>query len=126
MEGQIKKVISSSLLLESKKNNIELKDLRIKMVLAKDFSSTECFILNKTVEVKELGWSSILGFALMSFKMLVVNKITDALKRIANENNIDMVNINARIYSIDDKGTANIYIYDSGKPVKSISVSEII
>jgi|LakMenE18May11ns_1017448.scaffolds.fasta_scaffold9958642_10 hypothetical protein len=126
MEGQIRKVMTSTLLSESKKRNIELKDLRVKMALSKDESSTECFVMNKTTEVSELGWQSILGFALMTFKMIVVNKITDSLKRISGECGIDKKNINARIYSIDQNGTPNIYIYDGGKPIKQIELSEII
>ena len=51
MEGQIRKVMTSTLLSESKKRNIELKDLRIKMTLSKDESSTKCFVMNKTNEV---------------------------------------------------------------------------
>lgn len=126
MEGQIRKVMTSTLLSESKKRNIELKDLRVKMALSTDESSTECFVMNKTTEVSELGWKSILGFALMTFKMIVVNKITDSLKRISGECGIDKKNINARIYSIDQNGTPNIYIYDGGKPIKQIELSEII
>jgi len=126
MEGQIRKVMSSTLIAESTKVKVPLKDLRIKMVLAKDESSTECFILDKTTEIKELGWQSILGFALMTFKMMVVTKITESLKRIADENSINRHDINARIYSIDEKGTPNIYIYNGKKAFKQIEINDIV
>ena len=101
LEGQITSVMRSALNSTSKSQNVGLKDLRIKMKLNEGYTSTECISMIKTDEIGALSWSNMLGLKAIAFKGIVVDKITNSLIRLANENSIDKFEINARIYAKD-------------------------
>jgi hypothetical protein len=125
LNEQIESVMRSALLSTTKSHSINLKDVRIKMVLTSDWSSVDCFILNKVTEIEPISWGRILGMKAI-FKGVIIDTICNSLKRLGQENNVDLNDINARIYAIDEKGTPNIYLYNGVKPLKKINLSEII
>jgi hypothetical protein len=126
LEGQIKSVMRSALNSTSKSQNVGLKDLRIKMKLNDGFTSTECTSMVKTDEIGALSWSKMLGLKAIAFKGIVVDKITNSLIRLANENSIDKFEINARIYAKDLDGNPSIYLYNGTKPFKQIELKDIL
>lgn len=126
IEGQITSVMRSALIGTSKSQNVGLKDLRIKMKLNSRGNSTECTSMNKTDEIGELSWSKILGLKAIAFKGIVVDKITNSLVRLANENSIEQFEINARVYAKDGDGNPSIYLYNGTKPLKQIELKDIL
>lgn len=126
LEGQITSVMRSALNSTSKSQNVGLKDLRIKMKLNEGLTSTECISMVKTDEIGALSWSKMLGLKAIAFKGIVVDKITNSLIRLANENSIDKFEINARIYAKDLDGNPSIYLYNGTKPFKQIELKDIL
>ncbi len=123
-DGMIEGVMRSALNSISKKDKISLKELRIKMQLNKEINSVNCSILKGKEYVSELSWARILGIKFI-FSNAIVDNIKNMLIKLSNENDIEPIEINARIYSIDEKGTPNIYIYNSKKPIKKINLSDL-
>ena len=126
LEGQITSVMRSALNSTSKSQNVGLKDLRIKMKLNEGYTSTECISMIKTDEIGALSWSNMLGLKAIAFKGIVVDKITNSLVRLANENSIEQFEINARVYAKDGDGNPSIYLYNGTKPLKQIELKDIL
>lgn len=126
LEGQITSVMRSALISTSKSHNVGLKDLRIKMKLNQECTSTECISMIKTDEISSLSWSKMLGLKAIAFKGIVVDKITKSLIRLSNENSISEFEINARIYAKDLDGNPSIYLYNGTKPFKQIELKDIL
>jgi hypothetical protein len=124
-EEVVEGVMRSALLSISKKDKISLKDVRIKMQLNEAENSVNCSLLNGKDYVNDLSWAKILGMKVI-FANVIIDKIKNSLIRLSNENEIEPININARIYAIDESGKPNIYIYNSKKPLKKIELSEIL
>jgi transglutaminase/protease-like cytokinesis protein 3 len=124
-EEVVEGVMRSALNSISKKDNISLKDLRIKMELNDSKNSVECSILEGTEYKNDLSWSRILGMKVV-FSNIIIDTIKKSLMRISREKNIEADDINARIYAIDNNGTPNIYIYNAKKPLRKIELSEIL
>lgn len=123
-EEMIEGVMRSALNSISKKDKISLKELRIKMQLNKEINSVNCSILKGKEYVSELSWARILGIKVF-FSNIIIDRIKNMLIELSKENDIEPIQINARIYSIDEKGTPNIYIYNSKKPIKKINLSDL-
>ena len=123
-EEMIEGVMRSALNSISKKDKISLKELRIKMQLNKEINSVNCSILKGKEYVSELSWARILGIKVF-FSNIIIDRIKNMLIELSKENDIEPIEINARIYSIDEKGTPNIYIYNSKKPIKKINLSDL-
>jgi hypothetical protein len=124
-QEMVEGVIRSSLKSISKKDQISLKDLRIKMQLNDNQNSVECSILKSTEFISDLSWARILGMKVV-FANVVIETIKNSLLRLAVENEIPFHEINARIYAIDESGTPKIYIYNGKKPLIKIEVSDIV
>ena len=124
-EKVVEGVMRSALSSISKKDKISLNDLRIKMQLTEDKKSVECFILEKIDFRNNLSWSRILGMKFV-FANIIIDSIKNSLLRLSKENAIEISDINARIYAIDDTATPNIYIYNGKIPIKKISLSDIL
>ena len=124
-EEVVEGVMRSALLSISKKDKIFLKDLRIKMELNESKDSVKCSILQGKEYVSDLSWARILGMKVV-FANIVIDSIKNSLLRLSAENDVEPNDINARIYAIDEKGSPNIYIYNSKKPLKKIELSEIL
>lgn len=123
-EEQIESVMRGALLSASKSNNISLQDLRIKMRLTQGKDSTECITLNKTEEIGELTWSKVLGLKVV-LKSMIVGTITKMLLNMANENEIDLSEVNVRVFAKDMKGSPLLYLFDGGKRIKEVNLSEL-
>ena len=123
-EEMIESVMRSALNSVSKKDQISLQKLRIKMQLDADKKSINCSILNEKEYISELSWARILGMKVI-FVNVIVDTIKNMLIRLSTENEIELTEINARIYAIDETGTPNIYIYNSKKPIKKIKLSDL-
>jgi hypothetical protein len=124
-EEVVEGVMRSALNSISKKDNISLKDLRIKMELNDSKNSVECFIFEGTEYKNDLTWARILGIKIV-FANIIIDTITKSLIRLSIENEIEANDINARIYAVDKNGTPNIYIYNAKKPVRKIQLSDIL
>lgn len=109
----------------SKKDKISLQELRIKMELNQEKNSVCCSILKGKDYVSEVSWIRILGIKII-FSNVIIDKIKNLLIDLSKENSIEAIDINARIYSIDEKGTPNVYIYNSKKPIKKIPLSYFV
>ena len=118
-------VMRSALTSISKKDKISLQELRIKMELNDSKNSVECCILQGKEIVSDLSWSRILGLKVV-FANVIIDKIKSSLFKLSEENKIELSEINARVYAIDENGTPNIYIYNGKKPLKKIELSEIL
>jgi hypothetical protein len=118
-------VMRSALTSISKKDKISLQELRIKMELNDSKNSVECSILQGKEIVSDLSWSRILGLKVV-FANVIIDKIKSSLFKLSEENKIELSEINARVYAIDENGTPNIYIYNGKKPLKKIELSEIL
>lgn len=126
LDEQAKSIMKSALLSTSKGKKIELKDLRIKMILTDDLGDTKCYALNKTEVVEELSWSNVLGLKAIAFKRSIVTGISSRLHELAEQNGISKREINARIYAKDPNGTAGLYLYDGAKPLKQLDINDLI
>jgi hypothetical protein len=124
-EEVVEGVMRSALMSISKKDKISLKNLRIKMQLNDSQNSVECSILEGTEYKNDLSWARILGIKVV-FASVIIETIKNMLVNLSFVNEIEPKEINARIYSIDEKGTPNIYIYNGKKPLKKISSSDLI
>lgn len=124
-EKVVEGVMRSALSSISKKDKISLNDLRIKMQLTEDKKSVECFILEKTDFRNNLSWSRILGMKFV-FANIIIDSIKNSLLRLSKENGIEISDINARIYAVDNTATPNIYIYNGKIPIKKIELSDIL
>ena len=118
-------VMRSALTSISKKDKISLQELRIKMELNDSKNSVECSILQGKEIVSDLSWSRILGLKVV-FANVIIDKIKSSLFKLSEENKIELSEINARVYAIDENVTPNIYIYNGKKPLKKIELSEIL
>jgi len=125
LNEQVESIMKSALISATKNHNINLKDVRIKMFLSSDMESVDCVILDKTREIESISWTKILGMKVV-FKGVVVDKICKSLKRLSNEEQTLLKDINARIYSIDGKGTPSIYLYGAKTPIRIVNLNEII
>ena len=125
LNEQVESIMKSALISATKNHNINLKDVRIKMFLSSDMESVDCVILDKTTEIESISWTKILGMKVV-FKGVVVDKICKSLKRLSNEEQTLLKDINARIYSIDGKRTPSIYLYGAKKPIRIVNLNEII
>ena len=123
-EEMIESVMRSALNSVSKKDQIPLQKLRIKMQLDADKKSINCSIYKEKEYISELSWARILGIKVI-FVNVIVDTIKNMLIRLSTENEIELTEINARIYAIDETGTPNIYIYNSKKPIKKIKLSDL-
>lgn len=123
-EEMIKSVMRSALNSVSKKDKISLQKLRIKMQIDSDKKSINCSILKEKEYISEISWARILGIKVV-FVNVIVDTIKNMLIRLSTENEIELTEINARIYAIDETGTPNIYIYNSKKPIKKIELSDL-
>ena len=123
-EEMIESVMRSALNSVSKKDQISLQKLRIKMQLDADKKSINCSIYKEKEYISELSWARILGMKVI-FVNVIVDTIKNMLIRLSTENEIELTEINARIYAIDETGTQNIYIYNSKKPIKKIKLSDL-
>ncbi len=123
-EEMIESVMRSALNSVSKKDQISLQKLRIKMQLDGDKKSINCSIYKEKEYISELSWARILGIKVI-FVNVIVDTIKNMLIRLSTENEIELTEINARIYAIDETGTPNIYIYNSKKPIKKIKLSDL-
>ena len=72
LNEQIESVMRSALLSTTKSHSINLKDVRIKMVLSTDWSSVDCFILNKVTEIEPISWGRILGMKANLRELLLI------------------------------------------------------
>jgi hypothetical protein len=124
-EEVVEGVMRSALLSISKKDKISLKDLRIKMELNDAQNSVNCSIFQSKEYVGDLTWVRVLGMKVI-FASIIIETIKKSLLRLSTENDIIPIDINARVYAIDEKGNPNIYIYNGKKPVKKIELSEIL
>jgi hypothetical protein len=124
-EEVVEGVLRSALTSISKKEKISLQELRIKMELNNEHNSVNCSFLQGKEYVSDLSWARILGMKVV-FSNIIIESIKNSLFRLSNENQIELGEINARIYAIDEKGTPNIYIYNGKKPLKKIEISEFL
>lgn len=126
IKGQIKSVMEESLVKFSKELNIPIQDFRIKMKLDESLERPICIALNKTTEIKNLEWRSILGFLRSAFEGQITSFIADKLSSLSNDNNLDKKDVNIRFYAVDMKGTSKMHFYNGVKPIKEISIDEFI
>ena len=124
-EEVVEGVMRSALTSISKKDKISLQELRIKMELNNEQNSVNCFVLQGKEYVSDLSWARILGIKVF-FSNIIIDRIKNMIIELSKENDIEPIEINARIYSIDEKGTPNIYIYNGKKPLKKIEISEFL
>ena len=124
-EGQIESVMRGALLTASKSNDISLQDVRIKMKLTPSKESTECQTLNKTDIVGELTWSKILGLKVV-LKGVIVSTITKILLTLSEQNSIKRDEVNVRVFAKDSNGNPMMYLFDGGKRIKEVNLSEVL
>jgi len=124
-EEVVEGVMRSALTSISKKDKISLQELRIKMELNNEQNSVNCSILKGKEYVSDLSWSRILGMKVV-FANIIIETIKKSLLRLAQENEVNPIEINARVYAIDEKGTPNIYLYNGKKALNKINLSEIL
>lgn len=94
------------------------------MQLDGDKKLINCSIYKEKEYISELSWARILGIKVI-FVNVIIDTIKNMLIRLSTENEIELTEINARIYAIDEIGTPNIYIYNSKKPIKKIKLSDL-
>ena len=126
LDEQVRGVMRSALVSTSKNLNISLKELRVQMRLKEGLEGSECFALKGTKKVGEVKWSSILGVKAMPFKRSIVGNVTNRLHELAEQNDIDKNEINARVYATDVHGTPKMHLYNGNKPLKAIDINELI
>lgn len=124
-EDVVEGVMRSALTSISKKDQISLKELRIKMQLNETQLSVVCAVIKGTEHITDLTWARILGVKVV-FANVIIEKIKTSLLRLSEEHTIHSHEINARIYAVDEKGTPNIYIYNGKKPFRKIELKEIL
>lgn len=124
-EEIVEGVMRSALTSISKKDKISLQELRIKMELNNEQNSVNCSVLQGKEYVSDLSWSRILGMKVI-FATIIIETIKKSLLRLAQENEVNPIEINARVYAIDEKGTPNIYLYNGKKALNKINLSEIL
>lgn len=124
-EEVVEGVMRSALTSISKKDKISLQELRIKMELNDEQNSVNCYILKGKEYISDLSWSRILGMKVI-FASIIIETIKKSLLRLSKENKVYPIEINARVYAIDEKGTPNIYLYNGKKALNKINLSEIL
>lgn len=124
-EEVVEGVMRSALTSISKKDKISLQELRIKMKLNDEQNSVNCYILKGKEYISDLSWSRILGMKVI-FASIIIETIKKSLLRLSKENKVYAIDINARVYAIDEKGTPNIYLYNGKKALNKINLSEIL
>ena len=124
-EEIVEGVMRSALTSISKKDKISLQELRIKMELNNEQNSVNCSVLQGKEYLSDLSWSRILGMKVI-FATIIIETIKKSLLRLAQENEVNPIEINARVYAIDEKGTPNIYLYNGKKALNKINLSEIL
>ena len=124
-EEIVEGVMRSALTSISKKDKISLQELRIKMELNNEQNSVNCSVLQGKEYLSDLSWSRILGMKVI-FATIIIETIKKSLLRLAQENEVNPIEINARVYAIDENGTPNIYLYNGKKALNKINLSEIL
>lgn len=120
--------IQSALIKVTKESGIPSQDVRIKLSLKKSFigNSLKSTLLNKTSDVKDIDLKSLLG--LNAFEYVIVGKfLTDTLSKKASQ--IDGASdqtIDARICTRTSDYFPSVYLFNEGKYVREITVSELV
>jgi hypothetical protein len=126
LEGKVKGIMKDALNSASKKHQIPLKEVRIYIRLTDCKTDAKLLIHHKTQFITELKWNDLLGFALMAFKGAIVGRIVERLHQVADEYQIEKENVVAKVYAIDDKGSASLFLYNHREAVKQLDISALI
>lgn len=122
-EKEILEKIVDALKQASKGNEIELKDVRIKISYSKEKSKLIFEIMNKTAIVCSTTIAQMFNLmAVIAF--MVVNRVEQKFNLIAKDNNISKDELNIRISMGVD--TPNAYMFKNGERIRQILTEEII
>lgn len=107
-------------------SSIDKKDIRVKIVIDKGFiaDSVRCSLLNKTDFVHDIEIRNLLGLNPME-AILVSKYLSGTLGKLAENENIPKENVNARIYTKSEDYTPSVYLYNSGKAIRPITIEEL-
>tara|TARA_R110000868_G_scaffold362623_11_gene624792 strand:+ start:1439 stop:1828 length:390 start_codon:yes stop_codon:yes gene_type:complete len=124
---KITSTMKSALINASKKHNVPLAKLRLKINIKND--EAICIALNSTETIEVVEWGDVCGVGsldVFGVAKIVKEKIKAKLISLAEIHSFTMDSINVRIYSEDSEGTPSLFIYDKGKPFKKMNIEEII
>lgn len=125
LENQVKSVMKGALNKVSSKEQVDLKKIRICLEYNEGFNDVLCSSYNGTERLNSLNWNTILGMKSM-FKGAIVSNIKVRLDTFSERFKIEKSNLNVRIFAKKPDGTPGLYIYNSGKPIKEIDISELM
>lgn len=121
--------ISLGLQTCSQDTGIPPKDIRIKISIDEGFlmDSTKFSILNRTNFVRDVAISTVLGINKLE-EIALSKYLSGTLKKLAKSEVPPVKNsdINARIYTRDDKFTPSVCIFEKNKLIREIMIDELI
>lgn len=129
LSKQVEGVISSSLVSISKKSGIDLKELRLELVVTEDDD-----VVIKQMKKSDytpnsdynIPWKDVLGLTLSMFKGAVKDKIQNALCSIETEEGFESKTLTCRIYAINSEGKPKLYLFKNGTPLREIGFENIL
>lgn len=122
-EKEVLEKIADALKQAAKGNELELKDVRIKISYNKEQEKIVFEIMNKTQVVCDTTVAKMFNLmAVIAF--MVVNRIEQKFNTIAKGNNISKEELNIRISMGVD--SPNAYMFRNGERIRQILTDEII
>jgi hypothetical protein len=127
---KVEKIMSKTLLKQSEKLKIPLKDIRINMRLddESDFKIAYCVAYNQKEPVSALGWHEVAGGGTTGMMMagLIANGVTQRLIKLSEQEKIQKDYINIMVYPTNSNAKPELRLLDAEKIVKKIELTEIL
>lgn len=124
---EVVKRIGEALRKCAEENNIEPKQVRIKISKSKGFlvGTINSDIMRKTEVVKPADLQSLLGITPIQTPLLK-GLLSKTLSDFAKKENIPEDKINGRFYTLKEDYEPQLYLYNDGVPVREVKINEFL
>ncbi len=101
-------------------------EIRIRLTIDSGLimNDSKCSLMRKTDVIRDLDYAQLLGITGLESKLLSI-LIGKKLKGLAESEQINLKDVNARIYTRQEDYFPEAYLYNKGKAIRKISIEEL-